>query len=86
MRGRFSHRRNGERPGKHRSVAVPRELYQEIAFIAYHFHWSYADIVEMEHVERRRWCNEISAINEKMNGDTGRAANVGAPIDLRQLV
>ena len=38
----------------------------------------------MEHAERRRWCNEISAINEKMNGDAPHAA--GKSIDLKQLV
>jgi hypothetical protein len=38
----------------------------------------------MEHAERRRWCKEISAINEKFNGDAQRAT--GKSIDLRQLV
>ena len=41
-------------------------LYEEIAFIAYYFHWSYSDLLEMEHGERRRWCVEISSIHERM--------------------
>ncbi|MBM3235941.1 hypothetical protein FJZ31_06535 [Candidatus Poribacteria bacterium] len=42
-------------------------IYEEVAFIAYHFHWNYEDILNMEHRERQRWCEEISKINRKMN-------------------
>ena len=42
-------------------------MYEEIAYIAYHFHWSYSDIVDMDHLERRRWCKEISKMIEKIN-------------------
>ena len=44
-------------------------LYEEMAFLAYHLHWSYAELMEMEHAERRRWCREVSKINRKLNGD-----------------
>src|SRR5206468_2394432 len=44
-------------------------LRREVAFIAYHFNWPPADILEFEHVERRQWVSEISAINREMNGD-----------------
>ena len=43
------------------------QLYEEIAFIAYHFHWSYEEVLQMEHRERRRWCEEISRINQRLN-------------------
>ena len=43
-------------------------LYEEMAFIAHHFHWSYRDLMQLEHGERRRWCREISAINRRLNG------------------
>lgn len=43
------------------------KIYEEISFIAYHFHWSYHDLMNMEHRERRRWCKEISKINQKIN-------------------
>ena len=34
-------------------ATYPREqLHQEIAYIAYHFHWSLDDILDMEHEER----------------------------------
>jgi transcriptional antiterminator len=42
-------------------------VYEEVAFIAYHFHWSYEEIMNMDHRERRKWCEEISKINEKLN-------------------
>jgi hypothetical protein len=43
------------------------QAYEEIAFIAYHFHWSHADVMNLEHVERRRWVTEISDLNQRMN-------------------
>jgi len=49
--------------------AYPRaRLYEEMAFIAYHFHWPHADLLGLEHAERRRWCREISTINRKLDG------------------
>ena len=42
------------------------QLYEEIAFIAYYFHWSYQDLMQMDHRERRRWCEEISRINRRL--------------------
>jgi len=42
-------------------------LYEEVAFVAYHFHWSPDAILNLEHAERRRWVNEISVINERMS-------------------
>ena len=44
-------------------------LYEEVAFIAYHFHWSFAEIMNLEHRERRRWCEEISKINHKLSSE-----------------
>jgi hypothetical protein len=43
------------------------QLVEEVAFIAYHFHWSHEEVVAMEHADRRRWVAEISAINRQMN-------------------
>ena len=45
-------------------------LYEEMAFIAFHFHWSHAEIMQLEHRERRRWCREISSINKVLDGAT----------------
>lgn len=42
-------------------------LYREVAFVTYHFHWSHDDVLSLPHWERRRWCGEISHINERVN-------------------
>jgi hypothetical protein len=47
-------------------------LYGEVAFLAYHFHWPYEEIMQMEHRERRRWCEEISKINKQLNEQAER--------------
>lgn len=44
-----------------------KSLYEEIAFIAYHFHWQPESVMSLEHAERRRWVEEISAINRRLN-------------------
>ncbi len=41
-------------------------LYEEVAFIAYYFHWSPDAILEMPHGVRARWCEEISRINARL--------------------
>jgi hypothetical protein len=34
-----------------------------MAFIAYYFHWGRNEIMTLPHMERMRWCEEISAIH-----------------------
>jgi hypothetical protein len=46
-------------------------IYEEVAFVAYHFGWDRESVLEMPHGERRRWCEQISRINERMNRDDG---------------
>ena len=45
-----------------------RLLYEEMAFIAHHFHWSHQDVMQLDHRERRRWCEEISNMNRVLDG------------------
>lgn len=45
-------------------------LYEEVAFVAYHFHWPHGEVMALEHAERRQWVGRISAINERMNEQT----------------
>jgi hypothetical protein len=45
-----------------------KALYEEMAFIAHHLHWSHGELMRLEHRERRRWCREISAINRALDG------------------
>jgi hypothetical protein len=44
----------------------PETLFGEVAYIAYHFHWPRDEILDLSHVERRRWVQEIAAINERL--------------------
>lgn len=46
-------------------------LYEEVAFIAYHFNWSREEVMALPHSERQRWCEEISDINSRMNEERG---------------
>jgi hypothetical protein len=49
-------------------VSYPLDkLYQEVAYIAYHFHWSPDEVLDMEHRERQVWVKEISEINKEIN-------------------
>jgi len=49
-------------------VSYPLErIFQEVAYIAYHFHWPLDDLLEMEHRERQIWIKEISSINREIN-------------------
>jgi len=38
-----------------------------MGFIAYHFHWSSAELLGLDHAERRRWVGQISAINRQLD-------------------
>jgi uncharacterized protein DUF6760 len=58
-----------------------KSLYEEMAFIACHFHWSHAEIMQLDHSERRRWCREISAINRRLDGGAG-ARTPANPFDV----
>jgi hypothetical protein len=51
-------------------------LYEEMAVIAHHFHWSHSDLMTLDHAERRRWCREISAINRRINGNPSNPFDV----------
>lgn len=42
-------------------------LHEEVAYIAYHFHWPPASILALEHRDRRLWAEQIAAINRRLN-------------------
>jgi len=61
LRGRSRSRAGG-------IISYPLEkIYQEVAYIAYHFHWPVDEILAMEHKERQVWVQEISEINKEIN-------------------
>lgn len=43
------------------------ELYREMAFISYYFHWGGDEVMKLDHASRRKWCSEISQINQSLN-------------------
>jgi hypothetical protein len=44
-------------------------LNEEVAYIAYHFHWPIDQIMNLEHRDRRAWVSQISALNERASQD-----------------
>jgi hypothetical protein len=39
--------------------------------VAYHFHWPPDQLLDLEHVDRRRWVDEISRLNQRVNEEAG---------------
>lgn len=49
------------------TVAYPLDkLRAEVTFIAYHLHWSLAEILDLPHRDRVAWVGQVSAINKKI--------------------
>jgi len=46
-------------------------LYEEVAYVAYHFHWSMDEILDMEHPTRLRFVEEIAKINRRLSAGAG---------------
>lgn len=40
------------------------DLYDEVAYVAYHFHWPLDTILDLEHPERRRYVGQIARLNQ----------------------
>ncbi len=45
-------------------------LQEEVAYVAYHFHWPRDEVLNMEHAERRLWVEEIAKINRRLSAGT----------------
>lgn len=45
---------------------APEDLRSELAYIAYHFHWSHDQLLDMDHIERRSWISQITLINRRL--------------------
>jgi hypothetical protein len=43
-------------------------LYREVAYVAFHFHWSRDEILDLEHPERRRFVQEIRELVASTDG------------------
>lgn len=42
-------------------------IHEEVAYVAYHFHWGLDEILDMEHAQRLRWVREIAGINRRLS-------------------
>lgn len=42
-------------------------LFEEVAYLAYYFHWPYSQIMNLDHRERQRWAREVARINQRIN-------------------
>ncbi len=51
------------------TVASREELFQEVSFIGYYFHWPEEAILRLPRLDRRRYCEEINRINRRINGE-----------------
>jgi len=41
-------------------------MFEEIAYVAYHLHWSMDEILDLEHPLRQRFVEEIGRINRRI--------------------
>ncbi|MCX7747989.1 MAG: hypothetical protein N2645_14060 [Clostridia bacterium] len=59
-----------------------QKIYEEVAYIAYHFHWPHEEILKLEHRERVQWVDEIGRINKRINKGNN---NTNRAVDIREL-
>ncbi len=46
---------------------APNRIYEEVAYVAYHFHWALDDLLDLDHLQRRRYVKEIASINTRLS-------------------
>ena len=49
------------------TVYPESEIYKEVSFLSYYYHWEYETVMTLDHKTRRRFCAEISAIHKEIN-------------------
>lgn len=47
-------------------------LFEEVAYLAYYFHWPYDEVLRLEHRDRQRWVAEVARINRRLNEESAR--------------
>jgi hypothetical protein len=50
---------------------APDRLHEEVAYVAYHFHWGLDPILDLEHRDRQRWVREIAGLVERAERGAG---------------
>jgi hypothetical protein len=46
-------------------------LLEEVSYVAYHFHWPLAEILDLEHPLRRAFAGQIGVICARQSGVSG---------------
>jgi hypothetical protein len=46
-------------------------LHEEVAYLAYHVSWTYQEVMQLDHRERRRWVAEVARIDQRTAGQDG---------------
>ena len=50
------------------SLSYPSDrLSEEVAYVSRYLHWSYDDVMSMDHLERQAWVAEVRRMNERIN-------------------
>lgn len=58
------------------TVYPTAELYKEVSFLAYYYHWDFRTVMTLSHQMRRAFCSEISAIHKELNDQPQNAFEV----------
>jgi hypothetical protein len=40
-------------------------LWEELTYLAYHLHWPLAEVLDLEHADRRRLVRQVAALNSQ---------------------
>jgi hypothetical protein len=46
-------------------------LHEEVAYLAYHLSWTYQEVMQLDHRERRRWVTEVARITQRTTQPQG---------------
>ena len=47
------------------------ELWDELTYLAFHLHWSFGDLLDLEHRDRQRLVRQVAALDRRQRaGDT----------------
>lgn len=46
---------------------APHRIREEVAYVAFHFHWSLDAILNLEHGQRLSYVQEIAKINDRLS-------------------
>ncbi len=42
-----------------------KRLYEEVAYVAHHLHWPADQLMALDHLERRRWVQQVADLEQR---------------------